>query len=318
MQGIMERVNGQDVKGRMFVIRNGKTFVREGYRVSCDEKYLAELYAILKDSYIDNLSKKAITKVTTKDAEGNDVVLERPTRIKLPKGIELTIPTSEKNFVGNYPMGTAIPLAEKDNVIGIYWRNEWGVYDYDLHFVSKSGQHYGWNGDYHGGKYGKIIYSGDMTSACPEAAECIYIEKGAPDGVISVNKFSGEMNSKFKLFVAVDPDKSNMEGLRTFENAMVDPNKIVFEAELQHESYGMKVVAKIEDGKIFMSNVEAGTARVPSVSMMRVIEAQGKVKANSYIKLNDLLVAAGFEFVEDEPDIDLTQMSKNDLIKLVE
>ena len=80
----------------------------------------------------------------------------------------------------------------------------------------------------------------------------------------------------------------------------------------------MKVVAKIEDGKIFMSNVEAGTARVPSVSMMRVIEAQSKVKANSYIKLNDLLVAAGFEFVEDEPDIDFTQMNKNDLIKLVE
>lgn len=322
MQGIMERVNGQDVKGRMFVIRNGKTFVREGYRVSCDEKYLAELYAILKDSYIDNLSKKAVTKVTTKDAEGNDVVLERPTRIKLPKGIELTIPTSEKNFVGNYPMGTAIPLAEKDNVIGIYWRDEWGVYDYDLHFVSKSGQHYGWNGDYHGGRYGKIIYSGDMTSACPEAAECIYIEKGAPDGVISVNKFSGEMNSKFKLFVAVDPSKVNMDRRDRWnssaKNAMVDPNKIVFEAELQHESYGMKVVAKIEDGKIFMSNVEAGTARVPSVSMMRVIEAQGKVKANSYIKLNDLLTAAGFEFVEDEPDIDLTQMSKNDLIKLVE
>ena len=100
--------------------------------------------------------------------------------------------------------------------------------------------------------------------------------------------------------------------------SMVDPNKIVFEAELQHESYGMKVVAKIEDGKIFMSNVEAGTARVPSVSMMKVIEAQSKVKANSYIKLNDLLDAAGFEFVEDEPDIDFTQMSKNDLIKLVE
>ena len=318
MQGIMERLNGQDVKGRMFVIRNGKTFVREGYQASCDEKYLAELYAILKDSYIDNLAKKAITKVTTKDAEGNDVVLERPTRIKLPKGIELTIPTSEKNFVGNYPMGTAIPLAEKDNVIGIYWRNEWGVYDYDLHFVSKSGKHYGWNGDYHGGRYGKIIYSGDMISANPEAAECIYIEKGVPDGVISVNKFNGNMNSKFKLFVAVDPDKSNMKKFQTVENAMVDPNKIVFEAELMHDSYGQKIIAKIEDGKIFMSNVEAGTARVPSVSMMKVIEAQGKVKANSYIKLNDLLDAAGFEFVEDEPDIDLTQISKNDLIKLVE
>jgi hypothetical protein len=99
---------------------------------------------------------------------------------------------------------------------------------------------------------------------------------------------------------------------------MVDPNKIVFEAELSHDSYGQKVVAKIEDGKIFMSDMEAGATRVPSVSMMKIIEAQGKVKANSYIKLNDLLTAAGFEFVEDEPDIDLTQMSKNDLIKLVE
>ena len=318
MQGILERINGQDTEGRMFVVRNGKVYVREGYKSPCDEGYLFDLYDVIKDSYIRNLSLKAKTKVETKDAEGNDVVLERPTRIKLPKGVDLTLPTSEKNFVGNFPMGSSVALAEKDNVIGIYWRDEWGARDYDLHLITKNGRHYGWNGDYHGEEFGKIIYSGDMTSADPEAAECLYIERGAPNSVVAVNKFSGSANSKFKLFVAVDPDKNDLQRTREFKNAMVDPNKIVFEAEIEHDSDGTKNVVKIENGRMIMSNFETGGhSRVPSVSMTKIIEEQSKVKANSFIGLEDLLVAAGFELVEEEADIDLTQMSKNDLIKLV-
>lgn len=318
MQGILERINGQDTEGRMFVVRNGKVYVREGYKSPCDEDYLFELYDVIKDSYVRNLSLKAITKVETKDAEDNVVVLERPTRIKLPKGVDLTLPTSEKNFVGNFPMGSSVALAEKDNVIGIYWRNDWGARDYDLHLITKNGRHYGWNGDYHGEEFGKIIYSGDMTSADPEAAECLYIERGAPNSVVAVNKFSGSANSKFKLFVAVDPDKNDLQRTREFKNAMVDPNKIVFEAEIEHDSDGTKNVVKIENGRMIMSNFETGGhSRVPSVSMSKIIEEQSKVKANSYISLEELLIKAGFELVEEEADIDLTQLSKNDLIKLV-
>jgi hypothetical protein len=51
--------------------------------------------------------------------------------------------------------------------------------------------------------------------------------------------------------------------------------------------------------------------------MSKIIEEQSKVKANSYISLEELLIKAGFELVDEEADIDLTQMSKNDLIKLV-
>lgn len=318
MQGILERINGQDTEGRMFVVRNGKVYVREDYKSPCDEEYLMELYDVIKDSYIRHLSLKAKTEVETKDAEDNVVVLERPTRIKLPKGVELTLPTSEKNFVGNFPLGTSVALAEKDNVIGIYWRDDWGARDYDLHLITRTGKHYGWNGDYHGEEFGKIVYSGDMTSADPEAAECLYIEKGAPNSVIAVNKFSGSHNAKFKIFVAVDPDKSSLQRTRELKDAMVDPNKIVFEAEIEHDSDGTKNVAKIENGRLVMSNFETGGhSRVPSVSMTKIIEEQSEIKANSFIGLEDLLVAAGFELVEEEADIDLTQMSKNDLIKLV-
>lgn len=318
MQGILERIYGQDTDGRMFVVRNGKVYVREGYKSPCDEEYLMELYDVIKDSYVRNLSLKAITKVETKDAEDNVVALERPTRIKLPKGVKLTLPTSEKNFVGNFPLGSSVALAEKDNVIGIYWRNDWGARDYDLHLITKTGRHYGWNGDYHGEEFGKIVYSGDMTSADPEAAECFYIERGAPNSVIAVNKFSGSANSKFKLFVAVDPDKNDLQRTREFNNAMVDPNKIVFEAEIEHDFDGTKNVVKIENGRMIMSNFETGGhSRVPSVSMSKIIEEQSKVKANSFIELEDLLIAAGFELVDEDADIDLTQLSKNDIIKLV-
>ncbi len=324
MQGITERLNGKNIKGRMFVIRNGKTFVREDYKAPCDTTYLAKLYAVLENSIIDTLKAKAITKVETKDADGNDLVIERPTRISIPKGLELTLPTSEKNFVGNYPMGTSIPLGKEHNVIGVYWREEWGVRDYDLHYIDERGNHYGWNSSYRDGQ-AKVVYSGDMTSANPEAAECYYIAKDVPNGIFSLNKFSGCENSKFKLFVAVDPKKSKMHRIDRwsmsdkdmYKNAMVDPNTIIFEAELTHEGRGSKTICKVENGKLFMSNTEAGgSARVPSVSMMKVMEAQSKVKAESYIKFQPILERAGFEFVEADADIDISQMSKNDLIKL--
>lgn len=332
MQGITERLNGKNINGRMFVIRNGKTFVREDYKAPCDTQYLAKLYAVLEDSFVDNLKDKAVTKVVTQDAEGNELVLERPTKIRIPKGLELTLPTSEKNFVGNYPMGTAVPLGDAHNVIGVYWREDWGVRDYDLHFVDKKGNHFGWNSDFRDGN-NKVVYSGDMTSARPEAAECFYISKNVPDGIFTLNKFSGCENSKFKLFVAVDPTKAKMGQMdrswsnaddynrKMYKNAMVDPNTILFEAELSHEGQGQKTICEIKDGKLYMSNTEVGGARrVPSVSMMKVMEAQGKVKAESYTKLNPILERAGFEIVSDESevDIDISQMSKNDLIKLLQ
>lgn len=330
MQGITERLNGKNIGGRMFVIRNGKTFVREDYNAPCNTQYLAKLYSVLEDSYVNALKTKAVTRVKTEDAEGKEVILERPTRISIPKGLELTVPTSEKNFVGNYPMGTAVPLGDEHNVIGIYWRNEWGVRDYDLHVVDKNCNHYGWNSSYND-KNGKIVYSGDMTNADPEAAECFYFSKKVPDGLVSLYKFNGNDQAKFKLFVAVDPSKANMQKKERnyhdnvdyyrsmYENAMVDPNTIVFEAELNHEGNGEKTIAEIKDGKLYMSNMEGGGhVRVPSVSMTKIIEKQNRVKAESYIQLKPLLEKAGFEIVEQEADLDFSQMSKNDLIKLLQ
>lgn len=325
MQGITERLNGKNINGRMFVIRNGKTFVRDNYKAACNTSYLMALYTILENSIVDTLKPKAVTAIKTVDADGNEVVLKRPTSVKLPNALELVMPSSEKNFVGNYPMGTAVDLSDKDNVIGVYWRGEWGVDDYDLHYVTDSGHHYGWNSKFYA-KDGKIVFSGDMTRANPEAAECYYFEKNVPDGVFSLSKYSGDLGTKFKLFVAVDPDKSTMKRCGwgyssdcTAKNAMVDPNKIVFEAELTHNDYSDKVFAKVHNGKLIMQNLETGGGRrVPSVSTMKIMSAQGAVKAESFVLIKPLLIKAGFNFVDEDPDIDLTQMSKNDLIKLVE
>lgn len=121
MQSIMERLNGRNMNGKMYVIRNGKMFVRDGYKPKTDQGYLMDLYNVLKTSLVESLKSKATT-------------------YKIPKGLHLTCPTSEKNFVGNYPMGTSVDFKDSDNVIGIYWRNGWGARDLDLHVVSENGR----------------------------------------------------------------------------------------------------------------------------------------------------------------------------------
>lgn len=321
MQGILERINGNNIDGKMFIIRNGKMFVREGYKAKTDTKYLMSLYSILETSLVESISKKA--KIEEPIFEGENQTLLgsrfRTTTIKLPKGIHLTVPSSEKNFVGNYPLGSYISMSDKNNIIGVYWRNEWGCRDYDLHYISDNGNHFGWNSSYTNDS-NNVIYSGDMTNAEPEATELFYIENTAPNGVISLNKFNGDENSKFKFFIANENIRNKLPKRfirRGQGSVMCDPNNIIFETELTHDSYSEQQIAQVIDNKIIISNLSNGNRRVSNSNRNNIIQEQFKVKSNSYVELEDILVKAGFEFVEENADIDLSQLSKNDLISLI-
>lgn len=314
MQAINERLNTKE-DGRLFVVRNGKAFIKEDYKSPCDVKYLKSLYNILEASIVDKLKEKS---TVIEEVEG--VNNKRPFKIRIPQCMTLTLPTSEKNFIGNFPLGTMIDMPSKDAVIGIYWRNEWGANDFDLHYQDANGCRFGWNSRFTGEH---IIFSGDMTNADPEAAECYYIEDEIIDGTLSVSKFNGYDNAKFKLFIAVDPSKKYMkenDGIREdrAETAMVDPDKIIVDTMIPFNGGGDVMIAKIENGKIIMMKLDiGGHRRVPNQNLIDIMNRQLKVKAKSFINLNDLLVKAGFEIVEDKGDLDISQMSKNDLIKLL-
>ena len=306
MQGIEGRVNSHKSNGRLFTIRNGKTFVREDYKAPTDIKYLLKLYMAIEDSVVESLRGKAC-------------------KYKTHKGVEFAAPTSEKNFLGNYPMGTSIELG-KSGVVGIYWRNEWGVHDYDLHYTSMNGMSYGWCYAY---KDKNIVFSGDMVNADPEAAECFLFKDEAPDGRLSVNIFSGYgKGRKLRFFVAEASEnnisKINMSskyGRRDKTTPMVDPDTIKFDSFVQFgddEEHVEKNLGYVLDNKIYLIDATCGSRAVSNANRNSIIQEQFKITCQSYVKLNRLLDKAGFERVGEDEDaeLDLVNPEKDSLIKL--
>lgn len=285
MQSIMERLNGKNMDGKMYIIRNGKMFIRDGYHPETNQSYLMDLYGIVKNALIESLREKKAT-------------------FKIPVGLHLACPTSEKNFLGNYPIGTRVDFEDGDNVIGIYWRNEWGTRDFDLHVMDEKGNHYGWNAAFRDENQ-QIIYSGDMTNADPEAVEMYYFKKGVPDGFVNLNKFNGNQVSKYKLFVAKEnvvdkikkAQKGNFYTARTksyAEKIMVDPNNIIAEAMIDFNDFGQQTIAYLHNNSLYLMTLHSGDSRVTRKANNDIIQQANKVKADSYIDLIPILEEARF------------------------
>lgn len=312
MQGVQQKLQGG--KGKMFVIRNGKMWVREDYMTKKSiMNYLMKLYMALEDSVVESIKDKACI-------------------VCMPKNVNFTVPTSEKNFIGNYPFGTSVDCGTDHTVIGIYWRNEWGTRDFDLHMADMFGVSYGWNSSFTNNG-NTVIFSGDMINADPEATELFYIGKGAPDGKISVNRYSGDSKTttQFKLFVAnedvADRAKHNYEyGYSDIRKAiMCDPNNVRAEFMIPMDNTGrQKECALIADNRVYLMDLAVSGGRVPNHKYAQTYIEQLKNKCRTFVSLNDILTQAGFTFVDDSFEetedqkvgLDLTNPDKDSLIKL--
>lgn len=302
MQAILAKL--QNASGKMYVIRNGKMWVKENCKANDQSmtSYLMSVYHELERSLVDSLKAKACT-------------------VRYPKNVNLTVPTSEKNFIGNYPFGTSVDMGDSHNVVGIYWRNEWGTRDFDLHMYDLEGHSYGWNSSFTN-KNNSIIFSGDITNAEPEATELFYISSNAPDGKISVSQYNGNPKSQFKLFIAKEDMKSKLSSngyRRTSGAVMCDPNNVLAEFIIPIDNERDKQCALIVDNKVFLMDLTQGGGRVPNHKYSAVYLENLKNKCRTFIDLKPILMKAGFTFVEDEDadvELDLTQLSKDTLIDL--
>ena len=314
MEAILYR--RQHPENQFYHIRNGKTFIRADYKPSYNAEYCNELYTILMDSLIKDIRAK----YTKEDGTVMSV--------KLPKGIMLVCPTSEKNFVGNIPSGSYVKFAEKDEtpndiIFGIYWRDEWGTNDFDLHYAGFNGQNYGWN--YRHKEDTSLMFSGDMTRANPEASECFFLNGDAPKGTLSCYRYWGETtSSKFKVWIAKEKASEDRhvdneyfkyaEGKRKNLGYMADPANIVFDTIIDTEGDGDKQIGCVLDNRLYFTNESLSGGRVPNKDTTELYKEALPKKLNSHIVLNDLLTVAGIPIVDENADIDLSKLNKADLI----
>lgn len=297
MNTIIERLNRTDEKA-MYIVRNGKMFVKDAKSYDGMITYYATVFNILKNELVSRLSEKA-------------------TYVKYPKNMVLACPTSEKNFVGDLPFGTYMDLQDSDSFIGIYWKEEWGTHDFDLSVLNIDGIKVGWDSRYYSDNQ-DVVYSGDMTSARPEATEIMLFKKGATDGSVMVNRYNGRDGSKFRFFGGVEPN------MKLRRNYMVDPNFIKFSADVVSDTVE-QTIGLLNDGRFYVMALGSGNSIVSFHKGSKQNERYyaSVLKAQSYLKLNYILSAAGFidvdsveELPKDAQILDLTQMSRDTLINL--
>ena len=297
MNTIVERINHTDEKA-MYIVRNGKMFVKDAKSYDGMITYYVTVFNILKNELVSRLSEKA-------------------TYVKYPKNMVLACPTSEKNFVGDLPFGTYMDLQDSDSFIGIYWKEEWGTHDFDLSVLNIDGIKVGWDSRYYSDNQ-DVVYSGDMTSARPEATEIMLFKKGATDGSVMVNRYNGRDGSKFRFFGGVEPN------MKLKRNYMVDPNFIKFSADVVSDTVE-QTIGLLNDGRFYVMALGSGNSIVSFHKGSKQNERYyaSVLKAQSYLKLNFILSAAGFidvdsveELPKDAQILDLTQISRDTLINL--
>lgn len=287
---------------RMFVIRNGKVWTDKNSIVPYNQNWDYILTALV-DKLVANMKAK-------RESMGLPAVT-----VKFPERLSLACPVSEKKYLGNVPFGSCYDLSGTDNYFGVYWRGEWGVDDYDLHFLGDNGSRLGWNADYYDNDQ-SLVFSGDMTVARPEATEMFYSDgsKPLPDGNLELCRYRGAENSKFRLFFGQD------KIAKLTKNYMVNPNSIKF-AEMGVSTAANQYVGRIQDQKFYIGVLDLSNQRVAMSYTDRNLAF--KIACMSYLPLKDILLGAGFieygaEQMEagEAPTIDLTNLQKNTLLDL--
>jgi hypothetical protein len=281
-------IRKKELEMRFFGIRNGKLWAKS--EKSVDRTHYGLIYSIIYKSLIDSLSKNK-------------------TSVKIPNGVKITLPTSEKSFVGNYPLGTSFDLSNTDSIVGIHWRQTDGANDLDMSLINLDGTKYGWNSHFTNSD-NTVVYSGDMTSANPEAVELFYSKQGIKPAIVKVNLFNGNPNSKFKVFSATETI-TNLQ-----RNYMVNPNNIRFMVDCEMDSTE-KMLGVITGDKFILAQFKTGNKIVSGDSITNQYTDYALKTLDCYLDLEKVLIDAGFTINDGNESIDLTNLSKDTLIGLL-
>ena len=235
----------------------------------------------------------------------------------LPKGLDVKMPTSMKNFVGEYPMYTSYEVDGNNQQLqfGIAWAGDHPHQhvDIDLHAVSASGNHIGWNSRHASG----MTHSGDMTSvnAFGLAAEYVKINRQVADDVILLNMsvFSSAKHLD-KIHVIIGDGKVNGEKLRSIQKSKHILHRFVFNPS---EVTNGSTFAACVDNKIVLTNFVTN-ARIPNVELQSAMANSIQRSIDTSMSLVEFARIVGIDVVEEQVEgaFDFTNVSRSDFTDL--
>jgi hypothetical protein len=297
--------NGANVTSILYKIRNGKAFATE---FSVDNK--EDIEKVL------NLVLESIVEDVKKNVDGK--------KIFIPDYIEYAMPATEKQFTGFFPSGTCVTV-DKNMVFGVHWEDVKGSrIDLDLSLINADDVKIGWDGRYRNARR-TALFSGDLTSApLPSGStELFYIDEADDSHYIlflNYYNFNSTIPVPFKILVA-------KEQIAKFkQNHMVDPNNVVCMTkamlDVKQKMLGL-VVANDTEIKFYFNESNLGRG-ITSSSQDYAKHARQYLFEHSInaISLNDVLVDAGAELVDDktEAEIDLSpeSLEKDTIISILQ
>ena len=307
LNGILYRLYGND--NILYRIRNGKSYVtKQSGKTSDYINKLGKLSKLVRNHLVQRISTKVKDKT-----------------IYIPKNVVYTVPTSEKQFVGNIPEGSYLEVPRTDNMVyGVYWKNickdktcrvlPGGFYgeitsnsneervDLDLKQMNKN-EVFGWDAAYRSST-SDILFSGDMTDArLPKgASELFYVSQNYGHGefLITLNMFtSNSQDVPFEFVIAKATHRPEQRVYYT-----LDPNNILQKLDMviknteRQKTLGLITIS--DTIRLYFNDFSLGgsvrTSRQNNITMDAFDYMTSYVKTQ--LKLNDILKEAGAIVVE--------------------
>jgi hypothetical protein len=165
-----------------FIIRNGKIHIETG----------RSTYSAAQIAKVEKMILKSLKK---------DLEYLKGKNILLDADVDLGLPISRKQTIGNLPFGTTVIVDDRISS-GVYWHNDGGAYDLDLSTIDRNGNRTGWGGYSGYSKKAEVTFSGDVTDARNGAMEFM-TSKDASYGLFA-NIYRGNPNATFELVIGKD------------------------------------------------------------------------------------------------------------------
>ena len=269
---LREKLLIEDGDAQMYRVRNGRAFIKANAGENADNaRVLLELTKI--NNEIARRYKDKDVSIYLPDAE--------------KENIAIAMPTSVKNFIGQYPMYTVVRVP-KPCKIGMYWTINT---DMDLHVDTFDGDHIGYYS--HSNRY-DIQYSGDMTctNSAGMAAEMMLVNDDVPH-TYSINPYSNR-DCDVTLFVGT----TNIPNLRN-SNVAIEPKEVIFSSKHHIDNDRGFAFGTYMNGLFILTNFKIG-GRVPDEVSQSQMSTLVLRKASSMLDLVEFSNITGIPIVNQK------------------